>query len=91
MDTGVKQGCVAAPELFNVVIDYPMDRMTNWLQFGLTYGDRVLADSDFADYIALICISAAELEPALNILSEVTLKVALHIRYTEKNGHRPGR
>ena len=81
IDTGVRQGCVAAPELFNAVIDYVMDRTTNRLQFGLKYGDRVLADCDFADDIALICTSAVELEAALNTLSEEALKVGLHISW----------
>jgi hypothetical protein len=85
INTGVRQGCAAAPELFNAVIDYVMDRTTNRLPFGLRYGDRVLADCDFADDIALICTSAAELEEALNTLSEEALKVGLHISWqTEK-------
>jgi sorting nexin-29 len=81
INTGVRQGCAAAPELFNAVIDYVMDRTTNRLPFGLRYGDRVLADCDFADDIALICTSAAELEEALNTLSEEALKVGLHISW----------
>ena len=54
---------------------------TNRLRFGLKYGDRVLADCDFADDIALICTSAAELEATLNTLSEEALKVGLHISW----------
>ena len=44
IDNGVRQGCVAAPALFNTVNDYIMDRKTNRLRFGLKYGDRVLAN-----------------------------------------------
>ena len=81
IDTGVRQGCVAALELFNAVIDYVIDRTMNWLQLGIKYGDRVPADCDFADDIALICTSAVELEAALNTLSEEALKVGLHISW----------
>ena len=81
IDTGVRQGYVAAPELLNAVIDYIMDQMLNRLQIGEKYGDRFPADSDFADYTALIYTSAAVLKEALKTLSEESLKVRLHISW----------
>ncbi|KAK2714269.1 hypothetical protein QYM36_008733 [Artemia franciscana] len=48
IDIGVRQGCVVALELLNMVIDSVMDQTTNRLQFGLKYGDAVLFDYDFA-------------------------------------------
>ena len=61
INTGVRQGCAAAPELFNCVIDYIMTRTINRLQFGLHYGDRVLSDADYADDLALVSDSPSKL------------------------------
>ena len=44
--TGVCQGCVAAPELFSVIVDYIMIKTTSPLSFGLKSGDRAITDVD---------------------------------------------
>ena len=75
--TGVRQGCAAAPELFNCVNDYIMTRTISRLQFGLHYGDRVLSDADYADDLALVCDSPSKLTVALQILADEALKIGL--------------
>ena len=79
--TGVRQGCAAAPELFNCVIDHVMTSTTNRLQFGLQFGDRVLSDADFADDIALVASTVDKMTKALQVLSEEASKVGLKINW----------
>ena len=81
INTGVRQGCAAAPELFNCVIDYIMTRTINRLQFGLYYGDRVLSDADYADDLALVSDSPSKLTEALQILADEALKIGLSINW----------
>ena len=79
--TGVRQGCAAAPELFNCVIDHVMTRTTNRLPFGLQFGDRVLTDADFADDLGLVADSIDQLTDALEVLQEEAAKVGLKINW----------
>ncbi|XP_065565824.1 uncharacterized protein LOC136030685 [Artemia franciscana] len=65
INTGVRQGCAAAPELFNCVINYIMTWTINCLQFGLHYSDRVLSDAEYADDLALVSDSLSKLTEAL--------------------------
>ena len=81
INTGVCQGCAAAPELFNCVIDYIMTRKINRLQFGLHYGDRVLPEADYADDLALVSDSLSKLTEALQILADEALKMGLSINW----------
>jgi hypothetical protein len=64
--TGVRQGCAAAPDLFNCVIDHVMTSTKNRLQFG----DRLLSDADFADDIALVADTVEKVTKALQVVSE---------------------
>ena len=79
INTDIWQGCAAFHELFNTMIGYVMGQTIGQLPFRRKCSDRILADSNFTDDIALICTSAAELENALNKLSADALKVGLHI------------
>ena len=81
ISTGVCQGCAAAPELFNCVIDYIMTRTINRLQFGLHYSDRVLSDADYADDLALVSDSPSKLTETLQIFADEALKIGLSINW----------
>ena len=53
--SGVRQGCVISPLLFNIVIDWVMKRATSDKPRGITWnGFGHLEDEDFADDLALI-------------------------------------
>ena len=50
---GVRQGCAAAPELFNCVIDHILNETHRVHPFGISYAGRTLSDVDFADDVAV--------------------------------------
>ncbi|PIO67667.1 hypothetical protein TELCIR_10574 [Teladorsagia circumcincta] len=53
--TAVRQGCILSPFLFNICLDFVMRRAMRQTETGLSwYNEERLADSDFADDIALL-------------------------------------
>ena len=52
--SGVRQGCVAAPDLFNCVIDFLMERVTEEVP-DVEFGNYSLGDLEYADDAALLC------------------------------------
>ena len=76
IETGVKQGCVIAPDLFNCVIDHLMRRLLNRCSLGMQ-----LTDLDYADDIAIIAPSACVLQEALMILQEEANLVGMQISW----------
>ena len=49
IETGVKQGCVIAPDHFNCVIDHLMRRLLTRCNLGIQLGKYQLTDLDYAD------------------------------------------
>ena len=58
IETGVKQGCVIAPELFNCAIDHLMRRLLSRCSLGIQLGEYQLIDLDYVDDIAIVAPSA---------------------------------
>ena len=83
IETGVKQGCVIAPYLFNCLIDHLMRRLLNRCSVGIQLGDYQLTDLDYADDIAIIAPSACVLQEALMILQEEANLVGMQISWPE--------
>ena len=80
--SGVRQGCVAAPDLFNCVIDYLMTRVTERIP-GVTFGNHNLADLEYADDTTMLCNTAEELRDALTIFNEEASKLGLNINWSK--------
>ena len=70
IETGVKQGCVITPDIFNCVIDHLMRRLLSRCSLGIQLGEYQLTDLDYADGIVIIAPSACVLQEALMILQE---------------------
>ena len=81
IETGVKQGCVIAPDLFNCVIDHLMRRLLSRYSLGIQLADYQLTDLDYADDIAIIAPSACVLQEALMILQEEANLVGMQISW----------
>ena len=81
IETGVKQGCVIAPDLFNCVIDHLMRRLLSRCNLGIQLGEYQLTDLDYADDIAIFAPSACVLQEALTILQEEANLVGMQISW----------
>ena len=54
VSSGVRQGCVLAPSLFNTCMDWIMGRATVRSHCGATLGTIKVTDLDFADDVAIL-------------------------------------
>ena len=81
IETGVKQGCVIAPDPFNSVIDHLMHRLLSRCSLGIQLGAYQLTDLDYADDIAIIAPYACVLQEALMILQEEANLVGMQISW----------
>ena len=80
--SGVRQGCTAAPDLFNTLIDYVMRRVCERIQ-GISLGEQTLKDLEFADDTILLAPNLNELVSALTIYKEEAAKVGLEVNFTK--------
>ena len=81
LGTGVQQGCVIAPDLFNCVIDHLVRRLLRRCSLGIQLSEYQLTDLDYADDIAIFAPSACVLQEALVILQEEANLVGMQIRW----------
>ena len=54
ISSGVRQGCVLAPVLFLELMDWLLDRAVYRGYLGLTVGNEIFSDLDFADDVSLL-------------------------------------
>ena len=80
---GVRQGCAAAPELFNCVMDHVLNKTLLAHPFGIDFAGRVLADVDFADNVALVWENLTDIKTALETLGSVAGKLGLNVNWTK--------
>ena len=72
-ETGLKQGSVLSPMLFNLLIDELIEHL-NQTGLGVKLGDRKLACLLFADDVLLIADSAEELQQLLDVAAQFAEK-----------------
>ncbi|XP_019615797.1 PREDICTED: uncharacterized protein LOC109463421 [Branchiostoma belcheri] len=63
--SGVRQGCVLAPSIFNTAIDYVMAGVVGQCGCGASYGDVTITDLDYADDVAILAEAMDILQLAL--------------------------
>ncbi|CAM4466358.1 unnamed protein product [Leuciscus chuanchicus] len=82
ISSGVRQGCVAAPDLFNCIIDHLMSRVCERVP-GVSFGSYHLTDLEYADDTILLSTSYSQLRDALGIYSEEAEKLGLQVSWTK--------
>ena len=81
--TGVRQGCVIAPTLFNVCMDWVLGRSVEGSSCGTSIGNFKLTDLDFADDAVIFAETLEVLELALEALHEETKPLGLKVSWTK--------
>ena len=74
VNTGVRQGCVLAPSLFNTCMDWVLGRVVEQSHCGVSVGNTKITDLVFADDAAIFAVSLEVLVMALEALHEEVKK-----------------
>ena len=77
--TGLRQGCVMSPALFNVYMDAIMRRVTEEAAGGIMVGGERVVDLDFADDVALLADSWLVMVAMVMRLEQVTQRFGINI------------
>ncbi|KAI8518904.1 hypothetical protein Bbelb_021610 [Branchiostoma belcheri] len=79
--SGVRQGCVLAPTIFNVAIDHVMGRTVEQCNCGASFGDFTVTDLDFADDVAILAEVLEVLQLALQAMDTETQPLGLMVSW----------
>ncbi|KAL1246814.1 hypothetical protein QQF64_034817 [Cirrhinus molitorella] len=82
ISSGVRQGCVAAPDLFNCINDHLMSKVCERVP-GVPFGSYHLTDLEYADNTILLSTSYSQLRDALDVYSEEAEKLGLYVSWTK--------
>ena len=82
INAGVRQGCVAALDLFNCKIDNLMTAVCNRVT-GIHLDDFLLTDLDYADDTVIFCNTLAQLKDALLIFDQEATRLSLKVNWSK--------
>ena len=77
--TGLRQGCVMSPSLFNVYMDAMMRKVTEGEAGGVMVGSERVVDLDFADDVALLADTWVVMVGMVMRMEEVTQRFGINI------------
>ena len=81
--TGVRQGCVLAPTLFNTCMDWVLGRVADGTGCGASFGEVTISDLDFADDAVIFAEIMETLVEALDRLSEESEPLGLRVSWVK--------
>ncbi|KAI8502642.1 hypothetical protein Bbelb_193440 [Branchiostoma belcheri] len=81
INSGVRQGCVLAPTIFNVAIDHVMGRTVEQCNCGVSFGDFTVTDLDYADDVAILAEILEVLQLALQAMDTETQPLGLMVSW----------
>ena len=83
--SGVRQGCVVAPDSFATGVDWVMERATGRGMNGVVFGQDAYTDLDFADDISLLAYAILSLLiPVLGAFAEEAATIGLEVNWTKQ-------
>ena len=82
ISSGVRQGCVAVPGLFNCIIDYLMENVSAMVP-GIELGPYHLTDVEYADDATIFATNLNDISSALAIFDAETCKLGLRTRWAK--------
>ena len=83
VNTGVRQGCVLAPSLFNTCMDWVLGRVVEQSHCGASVGNTKITDLVFADDAAIFAESLEVLVMALEALHEEVKPLGLKVSWAK--------
>ena len=81
--SGVKQGCMAAPDLFNCIIDHLLTQVHQRIT-GVILGNYHLTDLEYADDTTLFSNTVADLVADLSIFQEEASTFGLQVSWDKR-------
>ena len=85
VNTGVKQGCVLAPALFNTYMDWALGRVVEQSHCGASVGNTKITDLVFADDAVIFAEFLEVLVKALEALHEEAKPLGLKVSWAKIN------
>ena len=82
ISSGVRQGCVAAPNLFNCIFDYLMENVSAMVP-GIQLGPYHLTDLEYADDAAIFAANQNDISSALAIFDAEACKLGLRTSWAK--------
>ena len=79
--SGVRQGCVLAPAMFNLAIDYIMEHVSH--KVGIRIESDLFTDLDYTDDITLFVDKPEALSNAVETMKQESAKFGLHVSWTK--------
>jgi len=82
INSGVRQRCVAAPDLFNYIVDHLMSRVCAQIP-AVSFGNLHLADLEYADDTILLSNDIEKLTAALSVYDRESRKSGLKVSWAK--------
>jgi len=82
INSGIRQGCVAAPDLFNCVVDHLMSLVCTQIP-AVSFDNLHLADLEYADNTILLSNDIEKLTAALSVYDRESRKLGLKVSWAK--------